>query len=83
MSYLSNTRISLELRKAAADAALSYVEAVAHATSLQALITSLQSKGEVASFELIQALDDALDATTDAHILARSLAAELANFPPR
>lgn len=81
MSYLSNPNTPLTLRTAAADAALAYVEAVAHVTSLQALIYYLQANGEAASFELIQSFDDALDAATDANILVRSLATELANKP--
>lgn len=81
MSYLSNPSISLDLRKAAADAALAYVEALAHEESMFRLLNA--TKASDPCFDgIIESHNDAVNNIPVAeHVLLRTARA-IAKTPP-
>ena len=78
MSYLSNSLTSLDLRLVASNAALAYVEAVAHQESVALLILSMDEPTE----GLGLSYEDASAVVEDAHTRMVLAARAIANKPP-
>ena len=75
MSYLSNQNTPLNLRTQAADAALAYVEAIAHEESMYCLMVT---QGEYATIELMQSYNDAVIVRKEAHYIMECAARDIA-----
>ncbi len=81
MSYLSNSSISLDLRTAAANAALAYVEAIAHRSSMHSLVLNT-STCDAAYEGIRERYEMADDAVEDAQMVMDDAAAAIAKpFP--
>ena len=81
MSYLSNTSTPLKSRLAASDAALAYVEALAHEESMFKLMQNTEVSDPY--FDGIeQSWSDASSAVESARYLVEVLSRELAKTPP-
>jgi len=78
MSYLSNPNIPLDLRTSAADAALAYIEAIAHQESIALLILSMDEPTD----GLGLSYEDASAVVEDAHTHMVLAARAIANKPP-
>jgi len=78
MSYLSNTNIPLADRCAAADAALAYVETIAHEESLYQLIARL---GDHATILQMQSYNNAVARCQIAKRELQACAQRIANLP--
>ena len=77
MSYLSNQNTPLNLRTQAANAALAYVEAIAHEESMYCLMVT-QGGYAYATIELMQSYNDAVIVRKEAHYIMECAARDIA-----
>lgn len=80
MSYLSNTSISGDLRIAAADAALAYVEAIAHEESMFRLLNATKAS-DPAFDSILESYNDAVDSSYYAGSFVLRTARAIAKSP--